>query len=365
VKVQDPQSVIVAFENQVDEYCQMTMPAGSQFGLSAVLSTKETAIDPSKDNVAPIANIVLLAGSAVALFVGAVAIPFTLGGSAAVVALAWVGLAVGIAGLAGGGAVMIAENLLYPATLDKKFTSQHDYNVYVDGEMEAEVPSDASKSEKPRFKLQGVKPMALSWYDVTTGDHGVADGYNIPELATGGDWAKAPPLRALCAASRGGSRGAQVWGVNLSGEVHTTYQGTGGGGNWQEWDKFPTPKTEGKVDQLTASQQGSDQRVQLWALTDGGDLHSCWEMAPGGGWTDWTKAGWGGLTEKLMRICAASQGGSRGAQIWCTNLGYHQIRQACEQLPRFAGRKLAGLVWLEHPRRSSLVGYCGIAAGGW
>ena len=47
-------------------------------------------------------------------------------------------------------------------------------------------------------------------------------------------WQNAPVLRKLTASQQGGNRGAQLWGVDIQGTLHTIYQRTPGGA-WSDW----------------------------------------------------------------------------------------------------------------------------------
>ena len=47
-------------------------------------------------------------------------------------------------------------------------------------------------------------------------------------------WQNAPVLTRITASQQGGSRGAQLWGVQYDGKLNTIYQGTPGG-NWGKW----------------------------------------------------------------------------------------------------------------------------------
>ena len=47
-------------------------------------------------------------------------------------------------------------------------------------------------------------------------------------------WQNAPTLNKLTASQQGGNRGAQLWGVDFKGTLHTIYQKTPGGG-WSQW----------------------------------------------------------------------------------------------------------------------------------
>ena len=129
-------------------------------------------------------------------------------------------------------------------------------------------------------------------------------------------WQNAPTLTKLTASQQGGSRGAQLWGVQVNGTLNTIYQITPGGG----WSKWMGPDWAGKgyppqVYELAAAQQNNG-CVQFFALDLKLQLWSTAQSAPGGDWTPWAGPNWNSGAPGMKRIAASQQGGNRGAQLW-------------------------------------------------
>jgi hypothetical protein len=128
-------------------------------------------------------------------------------------------------------------------------------------------------------------------------------------------WQDAPPLTQIAASQQGGTRGAQVWGVTQNYQLITNFQETPGG-TWSGWEKMAPPGTSSGVVQVAAAQQ-NDGRCQLWATDVDQVLWTMWQTAPGGNWTGWAGPNWN-MGVKTMQLAAAQQGGNRGAQVWAT-----------------------------------------------
>ncbi|PYS49300.1 MAG: hypothetical protein DMF68_10450 [Acidobacteria bacterium] len=127
-------------------------------------------------------------------------------------------------------------------------------------------------------------------------------------------WENAPILTVLAASQQGGSRGAQLWGIQINNQLNSIYQ-VSPGGNWSGWMGTPWNQSKPVID-IAASQQGAnDGRVELWALDQKQQLWTCWQTAPGGNWTSWVGPNWN-KAPLLQGIAACSQGGTRGAQLW-------------------------------------------------
>jgi hypothetical protein len=152
-------------------------------------------------------------------------------------------------------------------------------------------------------------------------------------------WGGTPKLKTIGAAQQGGPRGAQIWGVDLNGQLRSAYQTTPGGA-WSGWSGVWNGASPQNVIDITAAQQ-NDGRVQLWALTADNTLYSNYQTAPGGNWSGWTP-NWAGAP-KLKTIGAAQQGGPRGAQIWGVDLN-GQLRSAYQTTPGGAWSGWSG-VW--------------------
>lgn len=134
-------------------------------------------------------------------------------------------------------------------------------------------------------------------------------------------WENAPLLTVIAASQQGGSRGAQLWGIQFNNQLFSIYQDSPGGG-WSGW-LGPNWNQSKPVIDIAASQQGTgDARVQLWALDQKQQLWSCWQTSPGGDWTGWSGPNWNSAPQ-LNGIAACSQGGSRGAQLWGIDQNYN------------------------------------------
>jgi hypothetical protein len=107
-------------------------------------------------------------------------------------------------------------------------------------------------------------------------------------------WQNAPALNKLTAAQNGGNRGAQLWGVDIKGQLYTIYQKTPGGewSNWMknEWAPVNHPKS---VYELGACQLG-DGRIKLWILDMKREIWTVEQQTPGGDWNNW----WHGTRSK-------------------------------------------------------------------
>lgn len=161
--------------------------------------------------------------------------------------------------------------------------------------------------------------------------------YSNAQTAPGGDWtgwsdagwSNAPQLRMVAACQQGGSRGAQLWGIDTDGQLRSTYQQTPGG-PWSAWSGVWGGASPGNLISLAAAQQ-NDGTVRLWVLDVNHVLHSTTQIAPGGGWGGWSPAGWSS-PPPLKSVAAAQQGGSRGAQLWGVDAG-GQLRSTFQESP--------------------------------
>jgi len=129
-------------------------------------------------------------------------------------------------------------------------------------------------------------------------------------------WQNAPTLTKLTASQQGGSRGAQLWGVQVNGTLNTIYQITPGGG-WSKWlgSNWAGKGNPAQVYELAAAQENNG-CVQFFALDLKLQLWSTAQSAPGGDWTPWAGPNWNGAAPGMKRVAASQQGGNRGAQLW-------------------------------------------------
>jgi hypothetical protein len=104
---------------------------------------------------------------------------------------------------------------------------------------------------------------------------------------SGPNWNNAPKLQMMAAAQQGGSRGAQLWGIDQDGLINTTYQETPGG-RWSGWVGSGWSGTGAgpQAVQLAAAQQNNG-CVQLWAIDPNRNLHTITQQSPGGNWNAW------------------------------------------------------------------------------
>src|SRR6266446_4053363 len=87
------------------------------------------------------------------------------------------------------------------------------------------------------------------------------------QASAGHGWQNAPALNKLAASQQGGSRGAQLWGVQINGTLNTIYQITPGGG-WSQWlgPPWAAPRAYPKsVYDLAASEQTA-RCVQIFSI---------------------------------------------------------------------------------------------------
>ncbi|WP_426566107.1 alkaline phosphatase family protein [Angustibacter sp. McL0619] len=145
----------------------------------------------------------------------------------------------------------------------------------------------------------------------------------------GASWNGAPKLVTVAASQQGGSRGAQLWGVDEQGQLRSAYQESPGG-SWSSWSGVWNGSSPSGLVSVAAAQQ-NDGRVQLWVVDGNHDLFSVWQTSPGGDWVGWTPAGWNGAP-KLVTVAASQQGGSRGAQLWGVD-EQGQLRSAYQESP--------------------------------
>jgi phospholipase C len=164
------------------------------------------------------------------------------------------------------------------------------------------------------------------------GDYWTVEPVQIQVARNG--WNGAPALVSVAASQQAGSRGAQVWGVDTSGQLRSTYQ-TSPGGSWSGWSDVWNGASPGQLRSLAAAQQ-NDGKVRLWVLDAGNVLYSNAQTAPGGVWTGWSPGGWSN-SPPLQTIAASQQGGSRGAQLWGVDTS-GQLRSTYQQTPGETGR---------------------------
>jgi hypothetical protein len=136
----------------------------------------------------------------------------------------------------------------------------------------------------------------------------------LPKTKPG--WLNSPSLNKITASQQGGTRGAQFWGTQSNGNLYTTYEERPGG-PWHSWvgKDWAGGGNPPQVYEIAAAQQNNG-CVQFWALDMKLQLWSTGQTSPGGNWTPWSGPNWNKAQAGLKRIAASQQGGSRGAQLW-------------------------------------------------
>ena len=122
--------------------------------------------------------------------------------------------------------------------------------------------------------------------------------YSNAQTSPGGNWTgwspagwnEAPALVMVAASQQGGSRGAQLWGVDTSGTLRSAYQETPGG-SWSGWSGVWNGASPGQLISVTAAQQNNG-TVQIWVLDTNNLLYSNAQTSPGGNWTGWSPSSW-------------------------------------------------------------------------
>jgi hypothetical protein len=146
---------------------------------------------------------------------------------------------------------------------------------------------------------------------------------------SGAGWSGAPPLRMIAASQQGGSRGAQLWGIDTTGQLRSTYQETPGG-PWSAWSGIWNGSSPSDLISVAAAQQ-NDGTVRIWVVDVNYALYSNAQTSPGGDWTGWSGAGWSS-PPPIQAVAASQQGGSRGAQLWGVDAG-GQLRSTYQETP--------------------------------
>ena len=172
--------------------------------------------------------------------------------------------------------------------------------------------------------------------------------YSNAQTSPGGDWtgwsgagwSGAPPLRMIVACQQGGTRGAQLWGVDTDGQLRSTYQETPGG-SWSSWSGVWNGWSPPNLISVAAAQQ-NDGTVRIWVIDANNALYSNAQTSPGGNWTGWSPAGWSS-PPPLQAVAASQQGGSRGAQLWGVDTG-GQLRSTFQETPGGSWSSWSG-VW--------------------
>jgi hypothetical protein len=127
----------------------------------------------------------------------------------------------------------------------------------------------------------------------------------------GGNWSSwnlqsflnAPPTLAVCAAQQNDGR-VQIWILDDKQQLWTAWQ-TSPGGNWTGWSG-PSWNNAPILQTITASQQGGSRGAQLWGVDQDYALWTTYQETPGGNWSGWLGPSWAGATT-FTQIAAAQQ----------------------------------------------------------
>jgi hypothetical protein len=167
-------------------------------------------------------------------------------------------------------------------------------------------------------------------------------------------WQNAPKLNKLTAAQQSGNRGAQIWGVDFKGQLHTCYQ-TSPGGSWSDWagGGWKDPKEPKAIYELAAAQNQPDGRVYFWALDMKGEMWARWQTSPGGNWSAW-QHNYNGLpgANRPKKIAAVRAGGGHG-QVLFAITGDGVLHYSYSILP--AGNWSGWAAFPETPEKSRFI----------
>jgi hypothetical protein len=171
------------YENNVKVYSEF-FTGGVGWDLTVYYSSDSTKIDPSKDNVAPIAAIATIVGGAVIAAAGVgltvvtfgAATPIVIAGcqiataGAAAAAAATIAGA-GAAGVVGSVALTIANAVIYPATVTGLYgANDHNFDIY--GGFEGTVDEKTKN-----LTITKINPLAISYINCQSGERTTPAGY--------------------------------------------------------------------------------------------------------------------------------------------------------------------------------------------
>jgi hypothetical protein len=140
----------------------------------------------------------------------------------------------------------------------------------------------ASLQNDPRIQLYALDENQSLWTNFQTAPGNGWAGFEGP------NW-NAPPGRfqVIATVAQGGTRGAQVWGVDENGALWTCYEQTSGG-EWSGW-LGPNWADAPTFMRITAAQLDSGP-VQFWGLDTNMSLWSIMQQSPGGDWGPWVNS---------------------------------------------------------------------------
>ncbi len=140
----------------------------------------------------------------------------------------------------------------------------------------------ASLQNDPRIQLYALDEYQSLWSNFQTAPGNGWYGFMGP------NW-NSPPgsFQVIAAVSQGGSRGAQVWGVDEKGALWSCYQQSSGN-DWSGW-LGPNWADAPTFMRITAAQLDSGP-VQFWGIDTNLSLWSIMQQSPGGDWGPWVNS---------------------------------------------------------------------------
>ena len=165
-------------------------------------------------------------------------------------------------------------------------------------------------------------------------------------------WQNAPQLNNIAAAQQGGSRGAQLWGLQSKGDMNTIYQITPGG-SWSEWqgNDWAGPGFPKQTLELAAAQEING-CVQFWGLDGNLELWTTSQSSPGGNWVPWSGPNWNNAPKGMKRLASCRQGTTSGSLLWGISEDFSLI--GCNQ-PTPGGKWSGWESWPATPQKSQFA----------
>ncbi len=134
----------------------------------------------------------------------------------------------------------------------------------------------------PRIQLYALDENQSLWTNFQTAPGNGWAGFEGP------NWNAPPgPFQVIATVAQGGTRGAQVWGVDENGALWTCYEQTSGG-EWSGW-LGPNWADAPTFMRITAAQLDSGP-VQFWGIDTNMSLWSIMQQSPGGDWGPWVNS---------------------------------------------------------------------------
>lgn len=141
----------------------------------------------------------------------------------------------------------------------------------------------ASLQNDPRVQLFALDEYQSIWTNFQTAPGNGWYGFEGPKFN-----GQPGAFPAIATVSQGGSRGAQVWGVDGSGALWTCFEQVSGN-EWTGWGQFPPFDTSTSFARIAAAQM-ADGNVMFWGIDENGSLWVIQQTSPGGGWGPWVNS---------------------------------------------------------------------------